>query len=293
MERLTGKIKLLTNGKYTLPYCNCLLIEDDINCLVDSSPTDQEFEHLDGIDISLIVNSHGHTDHNSRNYAFPDARVLLHSSEHERVKEPEAYLEAYGFNRYNAEDVRPIYLGVVKYHSRPADGEITDGQVISTGSVEFEVLHLPGHSGGHCGFFFPKEGFIFTADIHPEIKPFYAMVESDVDQFINSVKRIIKLQPDMLVAGHGQGVNNKDLPGKLKKYLDEFSMRDEVILNKVKSGKHSVDEIADDAMTFGGKFPKPVSIYRLHECIMTLKHLEHLERLGEVVSDDRGNFYLK
>jgi len=293
MEQLTEKIKLLTNGKYTLPYCNCLLIEDDINCLVDSSPADQEFEHLKGIDISLIVNSHGHSDHNSRNYAFPDAKVLLHGSEHERVKSGEAYLEAYGFNLYNAEDVRPIYLAAVKYHARPADGEITDGQVISTGSVEFEVMHLPGHSGGHCGFFFPKEGFVFTADIHPELNPFYAMVESDVDQFIDSIKRLIKLQPAMLVAGHGKGVNNKNLREKLTQYLDRFYMRDEEILKKVKNGKHSVAEIADDAMTFGGKFPQPRSIYRLHECIMTLKHLKHLERMDEVVSDDTGMFYLK
>lgn len=293
MEQLTDKIKLLSNGKYTLPYCNCLLIEDEINCLIDSSPVDQEYEHLDGIDINLIVNSHGHTDHNSRNYAFPGAKVLLHPSEHERVESGEAYLEAYGFNLYNAEDVRPFYLNAVKYHSRPADGEIADGQVISTGSIEFQVLHLPGHSCGHCGFIFPREGFIFTADIHPDVVSQYAMVDSDVDQFIGSIKKIIALQPDMLVAGHGRGVNKTDLKTKLSSLLDEFSRRDEEILRKIKEGRHKVGEIADDAMIFGGKFPQPRSIYWLHECMMTLKHLQHLEKIGEVISDDKGEFLLK
>jgi len=292
MEQLTGKIKLLANGKYVLPYCNCLLIEDDINCLIDSSPTDQEFEHLSGIDIGLIVNSHGHSDHNSRNYAFPGAKVLLHPDEHERVSSGEAYLEAYGFNLYPAEDVRPFYLGAVKYHSRPADGGLADGQIISTGSIEFQVVHLPGHSGGHCGFYFPKEGFIFTADIHPEVVPQYAMIESDLDQFIGSIRKLAGMQPDMLIAGHGKAVIKSDLKLKLLSYLDEFSRRDEEILKRVREGKHTVAEIADDAITFGGKFPQPRSVYRLHECMMDWKHLEHLERLGEVICDN-GSYHLK
>ncbi len=285
MEQFTNRIKILSNGKYTLPYCNCLLIEDGINCMIDSSPTDQEMEHLSGIDINLIVNSHGHTDHNSRNYMFPDARVLLHPDEHERVASGEAYLAAYGFNLFDAEDVRPIYLNAIKFHSRPADGELADGQTISTGSIEFQVIHLPGHSSGHCGFFFPENGFVFTADIHPAIKPFYAMVDSDVDDFIRSIEKLRKLNPDTLIAGHGKAVNNQDLDRKLLTYLDEFYRRDEEILKRLKAGKHTVREIAEDGITFDGKFPQPKSIYLLHECIMTTKHLEHMERAGIVVRD--------
>lgn len=292
MEQLKDKIKLLSNGKYTLPYCNCLLIEDDINCLIDSSPTDAEFAHLDGIRIDLIVNSHSHTDHNSRNHSFPDARILLHPAEHARAASGEEYLRAYGFDMFNAEDVRPFYLAAVKYTARPADGEITGGQKISTGKIEFEVVHLPGHTFGHCGFFFPVEGFIFTADIHPDIKPFYSMTDSSVDDFIASINRLRSMKPEILVAGHGRAVHTGDLSQKLAVYLDEFHRRDEEILKRIREGKHTVQEIADDGITFDGKFPQPRSIYWLHECIMDLKHLEHLERLGEVRSED-GKYYLK
>jgi len=292
MEKLTDKIKLLSNGKYTLPYCNCLLIEDDINCLIDSSPAESEFAHLDGIRIDLIANSHGHTDHNSRNHQFPEAKILLHPAEHARVASGEEYLKAYGFDLYNAEDVRPFYLAEVKYTARPADGEITDGQVISTGSVEFQVVHLPGHSYGHCGFIFPKEGFIYTADIYPGIKPFYAMTDSSVDDFIESINRLLDIKPDTIIAGHGRALHGGDLQQKLAACLDEFYKRDEEILKRIREGKHTVQEIADDAITFDGKFPQPRSIYWLHECIMDLKHLQHLERLGEVNCED-GRYYLK
>lgn len=292
MEKLSDKIKLLSNGKYRLPYCNCLLIEDDINCLIDSSPTDDEFVHLDGIKIDLIVNSHSHTDHNSRNYAFPGSKILLHPAEHARAASGEEYLKAYGFDMFNAEDVRPLYLGAVRYAARPVDGDLADGQVISTGSVEFQVVHLPGHTYGHCGFLFPKEGFIFTADMHPDVLAQYAMLDSSVDDFIDSIKKLISLKPDTIIAGHGRAIIKDDILPKLSASIDEFYRRDEQILERIRAGKHTVQEIADDGITFRGNFPQPRSIYWLHECIMDLKHLEHLERMGEVKCED-GMYYAK
>lgn len=292
MEQLTDKIKLLSNGKYRLPYCNCLLIEDEINCLIDSSPTDDEFAHLDGLKIDLIVNSHSHTDHNSRNHAFPDTRILLHPAEHSRAASGEEYLRAYGFDMFNAEDVRPLYLAAVKYAARPADGEIADGQVISTGNVEFQVVHLPGHTYGHCGFLFPKEGFIFTADIHLEIATQYAMLDSSVDDFIESIKKLQGMMPDTIIAGHGRAIIRENIQSKLSGYIDEFYRRDEQILDRIRAGKHTVQEIADDGITFKGNFPQPRSIYWLHECIMDLKHLEHMERMGEVKCEG-GKYFIK
>ena len=97
------------------------------------------------------------------------------------------YLRDYGFDLFPDDSVRPLYLPAVKYTPRPADGEIQDGQTISTGRVSFQVVSLPGHSAGHCGFLFPEQGFIFTADINLDSKPFFAMLDSDVDDFIHSI----------------------------------------------------------------------------------------------------------
>jgi len=287
MEKLSKHIKILSNGKYTLPFCNCLLIEDENNCLIDSGPPDEEMVHLQDIDIKLIVNSHGHSDHNSRNFAFPEAKVLLHPDEQERVVSGEAYLDAYGFARFPvAVSYRPFYLDAVQYHARSADGDLVDGQVISTGHTQFQVLHLPGHSGGHCGFFFPEEGFVFTADINLNGRPFYAMVDSNVDDFIASLDRLEQLQPEMIVAGHGLAVMTGKIPRKLATYRNEILRRDEKILKLVKAGQHTIPAMAEKATAFAGKLPEPRDIFLLHECIMDWKHLQRLERLGEVICDD-------
>jgi len=290
MKPLFEHITLLSHGKYTLPYCNCLLIEDDITCLVDSSPHPKEFLHLQDKKIGLIVNSHGHSDHNSFNHLFPEAKVLLHPAEHERVKSGEAYLTAYGYYLYPDEATRPLYLDAVQYHARPADGELHDGQIISTGQVEFQVMALPGHSIGHCGFLFPREGFVFTADINLDIKPIYAMLDSDVDDFLNSIERLRQLKPDMMVGGHGEALMKENLEQRLKAYRDEILSREEKILKQVQSGVHNIPEIAEQGICFNSRFPEPRSVYYMHECVMDLKHLQRLERLGQVVCFE-GKYY--
>ena len=118
----------------------------------------------------------------------------------------------------------------------------------------------------------------------------YAMTDSSVDDSISSIKKLINMKPDMLIAGHGKAVIREDITAKLAAYIDQFYRRDEQILERIRAGKHTVQEIADDAITFKGKFPQPRSIYWLHECMMDLKHLEHLERMGEVTRDGDSYF---
>ena len=179
MKGLSKHISLLELTQFMYPFCNCLWIEDGINCLVDSSPTDQELAKIKRKSVQLIVNSHEHIDHNRANYRFPEARVLLHQSNHSLVEYREGYLHEFGFDRYLDEAGQNMYLDGPGYRTWPADGTLDDGQIINLGETQFEVIHLPGHIYGHCGFWFPKEGFIFTGDIDLKFGPWYGNISSD------------------------------------------------------------------------------------------------------------------
>jgi len=291
MERLFPRISLLSNGKFTLPYCNCLWIEDDINCLVDSSPPEEDWQWISDHRIDLIVNSHGHSDHCSRNFACPEAQVLMHPAEHERVVNGEIYLRDYGFDLFPDDSVRPHYLAAVKYAPRQANGEIQDGQTISTGRVSFKVLGLPGHSAGHCGFLFPEQGFVFTADINPDAKPFFAMLDSDVDDFINSIERLRNLNPEFLITGHGPALVKGNISKRLAAYRDILFEQEEKILALLNTGKRTIRDLAKEAVCYDGRLPQPQAVYYIHECMMDWKHLQRLERLGKVVHEG-DNYYL-
>lgn len=41
---------------------------------------------------------------------------------------------------------------------------LADGQVLDLAGVRLEVLHTPGHTPGHCCFWVPEEGALFSGD---------------------------------------------------------------------------------------------------------------------------------
>jgi len=292
MINLTKNIRILFHEKWISPYCNCLIIDDDLQCMVDASPPPEERVHLKEIDFKLIVNSHGHMDHYSLNYAYPEARVLLHPADNLIVESPEAYIQSFGFDLFNETEVRPYYLKSMQYNARRPDGELEDGQLISTGNIEMQVVHLPGHNKGHCGFLFPKEGFLFSADVDLDRwGPWYGSMDSDVQEFIDSIERVIGMGLDMMVPGHGDPVITKDINRRLAEYRDVIFQREEKIMELLKTGKHTIEEIAAEKPVYK-RFMKPYSLFFLHECGLVMNHLKRLEDLGRVESES-GRYYLK
>ena len=44
------------------------------------------------------------------------------------------------------------------------DEGVSDGDHLMLGSVPFLAMHVPGHTRGHCAFYFPGEGLAFVGD---------------------------------------------------------------------------------------------------------------------------------
>jgi hydroxyacylglutathione hydrolase len=42
---------------------------------------------------------------------------------------------------------------------------LADRQTLQIGGICFTVLHLPGHSPGHVGFYLPQPGWLFSGDV--------------------------------------------------------------------------------------------------------------------------------
>jgi glyoxylase-like metal-dependent hydrolase (beta-lactamase superfamily II) len=75
------------------------------------------------------------------------------------------------------------------------------------------VIHTPGHTEGHCAFFFQSKGALFVGDllctwnpltgrIGPQIMP--AAFDLSTDRCLESLSRIENLQADLVLAGHGE-----------------------------------------------------------------------------------------
>src|SRR5437588_10975739 len=90
-----------------------------------------------GWDVIGLWLTHGHFDHVADHAEvtrrFPGAQVLIHPADEPKLQDPRSSMFPLPF-------VLP---------PRSADGHLSDGQKLTIGSLEVEVIHTSGHSPSH------------------------------------------------------------------------------------------------------------------------------------------------
>ncbi|HHT9120564.1 MAG TPA: MBL fold metallo-hydrolase [Candidatus Hypogeohydataceae bacterium YC41] len=131
----------------------------DVNCYILSDESDEAIVIDPGGDANKIIrfiekhnllpryliNTHGHGDHIGGSKVlkehFPEMKICIHKKEEEMLTNPFKNLSALG--GFESKDF------IVK--SPPADMVLEEGDKITLGKIELEVLHTPGHTpGGIC-----------------------------------------------------------------------------------------------------------------------------------------------
>lgn len=250
-------------GQY--PFSNSVLIDDEVEVLIDTGMGPNSAARVaEEKRIDLVLNSHGHRDHTACNHLFKDAEICSHK------------LDA---------------LAIRSRGSR-VDFEFEDGHVFDLGSVELEVVHTPGHSAGHCCFSIPSEGFVFLSDIDlSPFGPWYGGSDSDIDQFIRSIRRIRKIGFEVAVSSHRGIVRGREtIGGRLDGYLNKIFEREKRLMEFL-GKERTLDEIVGQSIIYG-KSPEPKAVYERFEKIMIEKHLERLIR-GDLVERGDGGFRIQ
>ncbi len=86
------------------------------------------------------------------------------------------------------------------------DAYLHDGDKVQFGTVEFEVIHTPGHSPGGVCFYFEKEGVLISGDtlFHGSIGNL-SFPTAQVDKMWTSLERLAKLPHETrVIPGHGE-----------------------------------------------------------------------------------------
>jgi glyoxylase-like metal-dependent hydrolase (beta-lactamase superfamily II) len=151
--------------------------------------------------VTLIVCTHGHNDHINAAVPLADkvgAPVVLH-----------------------ADDYR---LWDQVYPDREPDWALSDGEVLSVGGVDLEVIHTPGHTWGSICLHAADEGLLFSGDTLFSGGPgATGRSFSDFDTIIRSISnRLLTLDDDTTVhTGHGEST----IIGAEAPYLPEWIAR--------------------------------------------------------------------
>ena len=103
-----------------------------------------------GVNITSIINTHGHADHIEANREVKEAtgaQILIHTSDGPMLTDPERNLS--------------IFFGPA-VDSPPADRFLAEGEEVEVGHITLKVLHTPGHSPGSISLV--GEGIVFSGD---------------------------------------------------------------------------------------------------------------------------------
>ncbi|MFI5073604.1 MAG: MBL fold metallo-hydrolase [Actinomycetales bacterium] len=180
---------------------NLWVLGDDDECVVVDAPHDAApiLALVGDRRVVAVLCTHAHDDH---------------------VTAAVALAEATGAPAYLHPADRMLWDRV---HSRPPDGELTDGQRFRVGGVEVEVRHTPGHSPGSCCFHVPALGVVFTGDTLFQGGPgATGRSFSDFGTIVQSIQdRLLSLPPETVVhTGHGDSTTIGAEAPHLREWLD-------------------------------------------------------------------------
>ncbi|MGI6548785.1 MAG: MBL fold metallo-hydrolase [Syntrophomonadales bacterium] len=288
LKKLSQHVSLLEAPEYTFPYCNTILVEDDLCCLIDTSVTDDAFRYLRNRHLDLIISTHYHVDHNMHNNHLPQAKIMAHEADFPYLGSRERFITTLGAQYFGEDLTRYLKLDRLRYEFREPHETMIDGKVIELGHTRIEVLHLPGHTPGHCGFLFPDLGMVFSTDLDlARFGPWYGNALSNVNDFIQSIDRVIQMKPEMLITSHTAGPITANIQARLTRFRDVIYQREKGVIEALYRGKHTLWEIVDENIIYR-KFYEPQMRY--FEWFMIRQHVQRLEMLGKVFCDNDRYF---
>ena len=113
-----------------------------------------------------------------------------------------------------------------------ADIQKSDGEKFAFGEINFEVLHVPGHTLGHIAFYSEKANIIFTGDTLFSLGC-GRIFEGTFEQMFNSLEKIKKLKKNtMIYCGHEYTASNGKFCISIDKNNEILKKRIQDVKNK-------------------------------------------------------------
>jgi len=277
------------DGRY--PFCHSVYVEGAGIVIDPASQRERLVQLRADPGVTSVWLSHWHEDHLMHLDLFEDVPLWISAPDAPPLSDLDSFMDAYGMDQA---DERAYWREKLAkdFHFRPRSptGLLKEGSEHSVDGLTIEVLSTPGHTPGHCAFFFKEQGVLFMGDYDlTKFGPWYGDVESSIEETIASVRRLQKIPAKVWIAGHETGLFEAD-PGKLwDRYLDVIAVREEKLLGLLKTPR-TLDDVVG-AWILYGKPREPKAFFEFGERAHMKKHLEKLMREGIVRLE--GDRYVK
>ncbi|MBT9171678.1 MAG: Hydroxyacylglutathione hydrolase [Syntrophomonadaceae bacterium] len=296
MEKIDNLQMIWGDKSGRFPFSNSIYIADKVKTVIDTGAGHDNLEQLSK-EVGLVINSHYHLDHIRYNHLFLKAEVIVHQRDIQALASLTGFAKKYGAELVLGSDwvenwEREI---VSQRNSHPeqgfvyepdfyksigkVDGIYSNEEQFSFGYTKMEVIHAPGHSEGHCCFFFPKQGLCFATDynIGSDFGPWYGGDDSDIDELLSSVQKLVDLDAKYYVNSHDQKIFTKEEFHKgVRGFLDWIDAREEKITNLLDKG-YSFTDLCNEGIFYKKKY-LVLDWVLIWEVTMLIKHLQRLKK---------------
>lgn len=302
LVELSPGIKVVRpQGKAMFPYSNSLYIDDGICVMIDAGAGGGAYQDIQTDKVDLLLLTHNHFDHVNGISFFENARILASEMEAPGYTDPEIYASYAGYELWEElmDNPRQTRFGSISampedvpvnpgFHHIELGGHFHDGEIFDLGNNRLQAVYLPGHSHGHFGFFIQQNGILFSADIDlSPYGPWYGGLFSDIDQLVDSVNRIIELDPAILVTSHRRVFykGQDDITGSLKAYLAIAMEREQLIWEALQTPQTREQLLKRDYISHYRQQNEYTVFWTR---MMILKHIESMSRRNIITCREDG-----
>ena len=155
------------------------------------------------------------------------------------------------------------------------DIRVADGDEIPFGLFALDAVHTPGHTPDHLCFLLGE--VLFTGD---HIMQGSTVVMEDAAAYLDSLYRVRDLAVEHIEPGHGAAMD--DAGRVIDEYIEHRLMREGQIVDAVRSGASTVDDVIDVVYAEVPEALRPAAAHQLRV------QLEKLIAEGAVVEDVAG-----
>lgn len=199
-----------------------------------------------------VLVSHAHEDHTAGLHLLPETPVYVHERDVDAVRSVEALFDGYGL----PPGAREVFVEAFEQFNlvdRPDARPVDDGHHFDLGGgVAATVIHLPGHTAGHCGVLIEPDGVFYTADIDlTGFGPYYGDVGSSLREFRESIRRAAEIDARWFATFHQKGVidGRADFLERLRAYDQVIDTRHQRLLDFL-SEPRTLEEIVAHRLVY-------------------------------------------